>query len=115
MYLQSSGLEFKPAEIEAEYALNVLWLDKSIGLAVDQIFKGVSWDALCCRLCILDRPGDPKPCMWILWWMMQRQAASICRLHGMIAAFCTAGPEESHHRVLLLAQDGCVGGAQCLD
>ncbi len=41
MCLQSSGLEFKPAEIEAEYALNVLWLDKSIGLAVDQIFKGV--------------------------------------------------------------------------
>ena len=40
--LQSSGLDFKPAELEAEYALNVLWLDKSIGLAVDQMFKGVS-------------------------------------------------------------------------
>lgn len=25
----------------AEFALNVLWLDKSIGLAVDQIFKNV--------------------------------------------------------------------------
>ena len=28
-------------EVPAEYALNVLWLDKSIGLAVDQCFKGV--------------------------------------------------------------------------
>lgn len=39
--LQSSGLDFKPAEVDAEYALNVLWLDKSIGLAVDQVFKAV--------------------------------------------------------------------------
>jgi 30S ribosomal protein 3 len=30
----------KPAELDAEYALNVLWLDKSIGLSVDQVFKG---------------------------------------------------------------------------
>jgi hypothetical protein len=47
MLLQSSGLDFKPAELEAEYALNVLWLDKSIGLAVDQIFKGVSKQMVC--------------------------------------------------------------------
>lgn len=55
MCLQSSGLEFKPAEIEAEYALNVLWLDKSIGLAVDQILKGVSGNGMRRRLCMVNQ------------------------------------------------------------
>ncbi len=29
------------SEFSQNYSLNVLWLDKSIGLAVDQAFKGV--------------------------------------------------------------------------
>jgi hypothetical protein len=28
-------------ENKAQFALNVLWLDKSIGLAVDQVFRNV--------------------------------------------------------------------------
>ena len=29
------------SEFSQNYSLNVLWLDKSMGLAVDQVFKGV--------------------------------------------------------------------------
>lgn len=40
LHVQTSAPE--PEEsFNAEFALNVLWLDKSIGLAVDQTFKNV--------------------------------------------------------------------------
>lgn len=121
LLLQSSGLEFKSVEIEADYALNVLWLDKSIGLAVDQIFKGVRCAAALLRLSASSRPFGLKAsdregsvvslldlqAHIIIMTMMILESVDVhadCAVPSPIRNSCPAAEaEEPHHRVLLLA------------
>lgn len=103
----------------AQFALNFLWLNKNIAVAVDQLFDEVI--AIFTAVCSSSRQRRVA-CAGCTACYAACYKAQVS-LHGVVIPSASAssplkrvlafvGQEESCHRVLLLAPKRCMGGAQ---
>lgn len=77
----------------SSFALNFLWLEKNIAVAVDHVVSEVRLTPPHAAFAAVDEEN-----------MLE---------HGALTAAATAAePEEPAHRVLLLAEEGRMGGAE---
>ena len=107
----------------AQFALNFIWLNKNIAVAVDQLFDKVTIlsSSLSLPICSISKSLPQRMLAALLALCLNNTFHALQRHHLQISLACPisadllAGEEESCHRVLFLAQKRCMGGAEgCL-